>query len=143
MLIWLIRSIFLKTCWINEMFCAIWYHLQFKKQEKHPWKGDTFSESAGFSLKLYLKYYSSIGVFHGCFLNCTKKWYQIAQSLTNIPYLQLTIENWPNELFFEVIFFIILSINHKDLTTNQNIIYLVLFAFISILWITIHTFPST
>ena len=26
------------------MLCAIWYHLQFKKREKHPWTSVTFSK---------------------------------------------------------------------------------------------------
>ena len=38
--------------------------VQSKKCEKHPWRSDTFSKVADFSLKLYERYHSSIGVFH-------------------------------------------------------------------------------
>ena len=43
--------------------------VQFKKREKHPCRRDTFSRAAGWSLQLYRKYHSSMGVFH-VFFNC-------------------------------------------------------------------------
>ena len=36
---------------------------QFKKQEKHQWRSDTFSKVADFGLELYLKC-SSMDLFH-------------------------------------------------------------------------------
>ena len=53
--------------------------VQFKKREKHPWKSNTFSEVARFSLQLCQKYYSSMGVFTFFKLY---KWYQLAQSFS-------------------------------------------------------------
>ena len=44
--------------------------VQFKKCEKHPWKSISFSTAAGFSLQLFQKWPSSMGVFR-VFWNCT------------------------------------------------------------------------
>ena len=38
--------------------------VKFKKPEKHPWRSVTFSKVPGFSLQLYEKEHSSMGVFH-------------------------------------------------------------------------------
>ena len=44
--------------------------VQFKKREKHLWRNVPFSKVAAFSLQLYLKKHSSLGVFSR-FLSCT------------------------------------------------------------------------
>ena len=38
--------------------------IQYKKREKYPWRSDTFNKIAEFSLQLYQKYHSPMGVFH-------------------------------------------------------------------------------
>ena len=51
----------------QHLICAIWYHLHnFKKYEKHLWRGVTFGEVAGF---LRLIGISSIAVLYSCFLS--------------------------------------------------------------------------
>ena len=50
---------------LNYYLNAISYHLHnSRKREEHSWKSDTFSKVTGFSVKLYKKYNSSVGVFY-------------------------------------------------------------------------------
>ena len=44
---------------INVTRCTIWYHSQFKKGKKHPWRSVTFSKKPSTLLKVTL--------LHGCF----------------------------------------------------------------------------
>ena len=37
----------------HVMLCAVWNHLYNLKNVKQPWRNDTFSKVAGFSLQLY------------------------------------------------------------------------------------------
>ena len=49
---------------------------QFKKREKHPWRSNTFSKAAGFSLKVTPLPWVFFTFFK------SYEWYQIAQSTT-------------------------------------------------------------
>ena len=49
------------------MLCATWYHLYNLKNVKNIHGGVILLEVVGFSLLLYKKYHSSMGVFHVIF----------------------------------------------------------------------------
>ena len=46
------------------MLCNLVPFVEFKKREKHKGKSVTFGKAAGFSLQIYEKLHSSMGVFH-------------------------------------------------------------------------------
>ena len=70
-------------------------------------------------------------VFFSRFFFKLYKCYQTAQSIRNIPYLQRTIER--TTYFLKFYFSLLWAFIIRTSTSHQNVIYLVLFAFISIL----------